>query len=128
VIFVHRLLKNGVPLAEYLLMSEPVYAAIGDELEKHGTEAAEDLEGLGSVTTYYVDLVHALAERPPRIAPSLLRKLLGWLKMTVRSIPYFVGLRRSCEGFHNMGAVDPSLALPGSSMLPPPGDSLAPPP
>jgi hypothetical protein len=126
VIFVHRLLKNGVPVSEYLLMSEPVYAAIGDDLKKHGNAANEDLEGLGNVTTYYIDLARALIERPPNLTPSLFRKIFGWLKMTIRSIPYFLGLRRSCEGFRNMGEVAPELALPGSSMLPPPGDSVVP--
>ncbi|MBX3217016.1 MAG: DUF2652 domain-containing protein [Labilithrix sp.] len=123
VIFVHRLLKNSVPIAEYALMSEPVFQR-ADAFAKFGREATEDLEGLGEVTTYYVDLAEVAREVPVSLEPSLLRKAVAWLKMTVRSIPYFIGLKKSCDGFRNMGAVDPSLGLPGSSLPPP---SLGPP-
>jgi hypothetical protein len=127
VIFVHRLLKNTVPLSEYLLMSEAVYSHVDDDMRSQGREASEDLEGLGSVTTYYVDLENVVV-RPTPPAPSLLRKVVAWIAMTIRSIPYFLGIRRSCDGFRNMGEVDPNLALPGASMPPPPGDTLLPPP
>ncbi|MBX3225337.1 MAG: DUF2652 domain-containing protein [Labilithrix sp.] len=123
VIFVHRLLKNSVPISEYALMSEPVFQK-ADAFATFGREASEELEGLGSVTTYYVDLAEVARELPLTLEPSLFRKALAWLKMTVRSIPYFVGLKKSCDGFRNMGEVDPSLALPGSSLPPP---SLGPP-
>ncbi|MBX3264372.1 MAG: DUF2652 domain-containing protein [Labilithrix sp.] len=123
VIFVHRLLKNSVPIAEYALMSEPVFRK-ADAFAKFGREAKEELEGLGSVTTYYVDLAEVAREVPVHLEPSLLRKVVAWLKMTVRSIPYFIGVKKSCDGFRNMGAVDPSLGLPGSSLPPP---SLGPP-
>ncbi|MBX3191825.1 MAG: DUF2652 domain-containing protein [Labilithrix sp.] len=126
VIFVHRLLKNSVPIAEYALMSEPVFQAV-EPFAQLGRPTNEDLEGLGSVTTYYVDLGELARELPLTLEPSVLRKLVAWFKMTVRSIPYFLGLKKSCEAFRNMGDVDPSLALPGSSLPPPSGSSIVPP-
>lgn len=116
VIFVHRLLKNSVPVSEYALMSEPVFERIDDDFRKHGKAANEELEGLGSVTTYYVDLDEVARELPHTLEPSAVRKLVAWLKMTVRSVPYFLGLKKSCDGFRNLSGIDPSL--PGASMLP----------
>jgi len=115
VIFVHRLLKNSVPIPEYALMSEPVFRKV-DEFSTHGRPVTEELEGLGSVTTYYVDLSEIARDLPLPLEPSLGRRLLGWLKMTVSSIPFFFGLKKSCEGFRNLGDVDPSLVPPDGSM------------
>jgi hypothetical protein len=126
VIYVHRLLKNSVPVPEYALMSDVVFHKV-EEFAKFGRAASEDLEGLGSVMTYYVDLHEVARELPMTLEPSAFRTALAWLKMTVRSIPYFLGLKKSCDSFRNMSAVDPSLALPGSSMVPPAGDSMIPP-
>jgi hypothetical protein len=124
VIFVHRLLKNKVPVPEYVLMSEPVYEKAGDEIRRFGKRSEENLEGLGDVCTYYVDLVEIAREVPSPLAPSFARRFLAWLKMTWRSIPYFLGLRKSCDGFRNMGPVDPMFSLPPPSgpleSLPPP--------
>jgi hypothetical protein len=118
VIFVHRLLKNSVPISEYALMSEPVFEGIDASMRPFGRETTEELEGLGRVKTYYIDLVDITRERPipPRV--TLWRRLAAWLKMTLGSIPYFVGVRKSCDGFRNMGGVDPSLALPASTDRP----------
>lgn len=127
VIFVHRLLKNSVPVPEYALMSEPVFQKV-DEFSPYGRPVSEDLEGLGNVTTYYVDLSEVAREVALPLEPSLGRKILAWLKMTVRSIPYFLGFKKACEGFRNMGEVDPSLALPGSSLPPPSVGHTVPPP
>lgn len=125
VIFVHRLLKNSVPVPEYALMSEPVFQKV-EAFTPYGRPIVEDLEGLGHVSTFYVDLSEFARDQPAALEPSFARKLIAWFKMTVRSIPYFLGLRKSCDGFRNLGEVDPSLALPGSSMAPPHGDSLPP--
>lgn len=101
VIFVHRLLKNSVPVREYVLMSEPVFAHLEPELQAQAKESPEELEGLGEVVTKYVDLSGALAELPPP-KPSRLRALLGWLGMTWRSLPYMLGFKKACDGFRNL--------------------------
>jgi hypothetical protein len=128
VIFVHRLLKNSVPVSEYVLMSEPVFEHVDDSFRRYGHEATEELEGLGNVKTYYVDLLEVARELPLPLEPSFLRRAWGWLRMNLRSLPYFLGLRRSCEGFRNMGDADASMALPGSSLPPPTFTPTLPPP
>jgi hypothetical protein len=125
VIFVHRLLKNSVPVAEYMLMSEPVFERLDANVRHLGQPVAENLEGLGEVTTYYVDLVAMGKDLPTALSPSWLRRILAWLKMTLRSLPYFVGLRRSCEGFRNMSNATAGM-LPGASLPPPRGSTLPP--
>jgi hypothetical protein len=104
------LLKNSVPVSEYVLVSEPIYPYLDADLREHAKKSEEELEGLGSVTTHYVDFTTLSRELAEPVAPSFFRRIWGWMKMTVRSIPYFLGVRRSCDGFRNMGEVDPSLA------------------
>lgn len=126
VIFVHRLLKNSVPVPEYVLMSEPVFQQV-DAFSPFGRSIIEELEGLGNVPTFYVDLFEIARQQPESLEPSFGRKVLAWLKMTWRSIPYFLGLRKSCDGFRNLTQIDAVRALPGASLPPPRGDSVVPP-
>lgn len=102
VIFVHRLLKNHVPVREYVLMSEPVFERLEPELKARAQASPEELEGLGTVTTHYVDL--ALADAAAVAAPkrSGPRALWQWLRLTWRALPYFLGLKKPCEGFRNL--------------------------
>lgn len=112
VILVHRLLKNSVPVPEYVLMSEPVYERMEPSLQAHARPTVEELEGLGDTRTYFID-VQALALAPPlSLRPSLFRKILGWVRINWRSIPYLLGLKKACDGFANMGE---ALALPPGS-------------
>lgn len=101
VITVHRLLKNSVPVPEYVLMSEPIYERTTDHLRSFGKQATEDLEGLGEVTTYDVDLAEMAHPAPAAGPPSRLRRIVAWLKLAVRSTPYLLGLRKACDGFRN---------------------------
>jgi class 3 adenylate cyclase len=102
VITVHRLLKNTVPVPEYVLMSEPIYARATDHLRSFGKQSTEDLEGLGELTTYYVDLREMAQVAPAAREPSRLRRIIGWLKLAWRSTPYLLGLRKACGGFRNV--------------------------
>jgi len=102
VITVHRMLKNSVPISEYALVTDPLLAALGPELRPLAQTQPEHLEGIGEVQTHYVDLADVRAAAVAR-PPSLWRKLRAWLGMTLRSLPYFVGLKKPCEGFHNLG-------------------------
>jgi hypothetical protein len=109
VIFVHRLLKNSVPIREYALVSEPVYEQFDEVLKAQALPQQETLEGIGEVTTRYVDLTK-VEVAPVSVKPSRLHAWWQWLKMTWRSLPYFLGLKKPCEGFKNMGEVlTPSL-------------------
>jgi class 3 adenylate cyclase len=102
VITVHRLLKNTVPVPEYVLMSEPIYERTSDHLRSFGKQATETLEGLGEVTTYYVDLEEMVHPAPPTLEPSRLRRIVAWLKLAWASGPYMLGLRKACDGFRNV--------------------------
>ncbi|MDX1547522.1 MAG: DUF2652 domain-containing protein [Rhodothermales bacterium] len=96
VIVVHRMLKNSVPAREYLMLSDPAYAACADFYAlapEHRTEAFEGVGEVGAVVFYDASLagaVAALPEAPPPEPPAqtlrwklrmhgrTLRALLGW--------------------------------------------------
>jgi hypothetical protein len=95
VILVHRMLKNTVPVSEYVLMTEAVAALAGPPFSELSTPIEEELEGLGRQRLRYVDLT-AVADLPPTPEPA------GWLErtsynaaMTARLIPYVVGIKKS---------------------------------
>jgi hypothetical protein len=102
VIFVHRLLKNAVPISEYVLMSEPVHAGLAPAVRDVARESAEDLEGLGEMRTYYVALDDIATPAAAERATSGPRKLAAWARMTLKSLPFLVGGREPCLGFRNM--------------------------
>ena len=119
VILVHRLLKNTVPVTEYVLMSEEVSVAVSAAgVTADPTEVEEDLEGLGRVRTFYLELdglaTREAPERPPR--GSLPARAWHWLRMTFSSLPYFIGLRQACRGFRHL---DEITGDPGPAALPP---------
>jgi class 3 adenylate cyclase len=87
VILVHRLLKNSVPVPEYVLFSEALYPD-GD-----GAALEQELEGLGVVRTYFLDLAELGAELPPA-EPPLPRRLGETLRVIGRGTPYLLGLKR----------------------------------
>jgi hypothetical protein len=86
VILVHRLLKNAVPVREYLLFS--------DALDPGGdaTPLAHEVEGLGEVQTWFLDLGKLPAELLPE--PSMPQRLGETLRVLGRGTPYLLGLKR----------------------------------
>src|SRR5215204_2517651 len=76
VIFVHRLLKNPVQVPEYVLLSEDLYGSHDTSPPAHPVhEVSQDLEGIGRVRAYFVeveDLAGPLARVPD---PSPLRRV-----------------------------------------------------
>jgi hypothetical protein len=101
VIIVHRMLKNPVPVAEYLLMTEPFYRRVEARTSGHATPLALEIEDLGRTPTWYVDLASVEpASAMPRRGYGA--RLARHLTLTWRSLPYFVGRRRACEGFRNV--------------------------
>jgi Protein of unknown function (DUF2652) len=94
VIFVHRLLKNSVPVPEYVLMSEALYLSGDGALSDDVREVSEDLEGIGPVRTYFVD-VGRIAGPPPALPePSVVSRLGATVGMLARGVPYRLGLKR----------------------------------
>lgn len=82
VIFVHRLLKNSVPVPEYVLISEDLYRAAPPDSPMQ--EISQELDGIGSVRTYFTEVDHLPGARAPLADPSLAKRLgatvgmLGW--------------------------------------------------
>jgi hypothetical protein len=95
VIAAHRMLKNAVPIPEYVLMSEPVFEHCEPGIRECVVTLEEDLEGVGTRTLYFVDLDEIAPERPrqdPRPGlPSRVRETVG---VGLRCFPRVVGLRR----------------------------------
>jgi len=121
VILVHRLLKNSVPVSEYLLMSGQLHDEIAPALDDgNAIEIDEDLEGLGVTKTHYIELDALAGRSPTEVKPSFFAKFFGWLRMTLRSIPYFIGAKKSCDGFRNMDEnLPPPTPHTRPSALPP---------
>lgn len=88
VILVHRLLKNTVPVPEYLLFSGELY---------RGGEARpleQELEGLGPVQTYFVDLGELAEPLPPAPVAAWPKRVLETLRVIRRGMPHLLGLKR----------------------------------
>ncbi|MFC7490352.1 MULTISPECIES: DUF2652 domain-containing protein [unclassified Knoellia] len=94
VILVHRLLKNPVNIPEYVLMSEELYRLADPGLADKVHEITPDLEGLGQVRAFYLD-VHTLEARQPALAaPSWPGRLGRTFSAAGKGMPYILGLRR----------------------------------
>jgi hypothetical protein len=95
VIYVHRLLKNPVQVPEYVLVSEELYRSGGTARSGPALrEIAQDLEGIGPVRTYFMDVQDIAGPPPPLPDPSLPRRLGGTVGMVGRGLPYILHLRR----------------------------------
>jgi hypothetical protein len=101
VIVVHRMLKNSVPLREYVLMTETLARQLSPELREQALSLQEELEGLGRYSLRYVAL-DALPMPAPVLKPaSSLRQAVAWVRMTWRTLPYMLKLKEPCSGFRN---------------------------
>jgi len=106
VILVHRMLKNDVPVREYVLMTHPVLEQLAPELRQRGRGLEHDFEGMGRTATHYFELDDFAPVPPEALAPSLPRKLWNKMMMEVRSLPYLLGLKEPCQSFRNVEIVD----------------------
>ena len=95
VIFVHRLLKNTVPVAEYVLLSEDLHRGNATAPGRQVHEVFMDLEGIGPVKTYFVEITDVAGPVGPVPDPSGLQRFGGTLGILGRGLPYALRLRRS---------------------------------
>jgi Protein of unknown function (DUF2652) len=93
VIHVHRMLKNPVPAPEYVLFSEDLYRAGESALPESVHEISDDLEGIGSVRAYFVEMEDLAGSLPPLPDPPLLGRLGRTVGVVGRGLPYMLGLR-----------------------------------
>lgn len=111
VILVHRLLKNDVPIPEYLLMTEPVHRRVDPALRERSRALAQELADLGPTATYYADLESYAGEVPPPTKLPLGARILRHAKLTLDSFPRLVGLAEACAGFRNIDRTPPSAPI-----------------
>jgi len=102
VIVVHRMLKNNVPIAEYLLVTEPVHAMLEPALRERAAPLALDLDDLGPTPAFYLDLADCVGALPPPRKLTPLARLARHLSLAVRTLPYELGLRKACIGYRNV--------------------------
>lgn len=110
VIVVHRMLKNPVPVAEYLLMTEPFYRRVEATTAALAQPLALEIEDLGPTPSWYVDLAKVEPVEAPATKLGYGARLARHLRLTWRSLPYLVGRRRACEGFRNLDPSKPAAA------------------
>jgi uncharacterized protein DUF2652 len=102
VILIHRMLKNTVPVPEYVLMTEAVLECLDDSTRRLCMPLIHDFEGIGETSTHYIDL--ATSEVPP--APperSRFGRLGRTLKFELTTVPFLLGFKKPAEGFRNLG-------------------------
>ncbi|HEX6149792.1 DUF2652 domain-containing protein [Nocardioides sp.] len=97
VILLHRLLKNSVEIPEYVLLSEELYADGEGVVSTPVHEIAPELEGVGPVRAFYVDVGDLEWSRPPLPAPSWRGRLGRTFAAAGLGMPYMLGLRRRRE-------------------------------
>jgi class 3 adenylate cyclase len=102
VILVHRMLKNDVPIPEYMLMTEPVHERVDTTMRERSAPHPLDLADLGPTNTFYVDLERYVGEVPASPRLSIGARLLRHWRLATRTLPEFLGLREACVGFRNI--------------------------
>ena len=93
VIHVHRLLKNPVQVPEYVLLSEELYRTGDTALSDPVHEVSQELDGIGPVRGYFVDVEDLVDGLPPPPDPSLVSRLGETVGLAGRGLPYMLGLR-----------------------------------
>lgn len=94
VIAAHRMLKNTVPVQEYMLMSDSVYDRCDRTVRERSVPIDEELEGVGTMAMHFVDL-SAIALEPPLLPdPTFLARLRETVGVGMRCFPREIGLRK----------------------------------
>jgi Protein of unknown function (DUF2652) len=102
VILVHRMLKNQVPVTEYVLMTDVVAQCLDEKFRQLCMPLIHDFEGIGQTSTQYIDL--ATSEVPPTVPePSTSGRLRARLKLELGALPFVLGIKEACAGFRNLG-------------------------
>jgi hypothetical protein len=94
VIIVHRMLKNAVPIPEYLLLSETVFQRVGDPARSRSHALEQELEGVGVVPTYFINLADIASAPPPAPVVTARGRFRENLGVVIRSLPYLLRLKR----------------------------------
>jgi hypothetical protein len=102
VILVHRMLKNQVPVLEYVLMTDPVARSLDESMRRLCKPLVHDFDGIGQTSTHYIDL--AMSGMPPAVPePSTSGRLGTRLRLELSTLPFVLGIKEACAGFRNLG-------------------------
>lgn len=108
VILAHRLLKNSVPLKEYILMTNPIFERLGDFYALKPQKRKEDCEGIGKVETivFYppAELIGLAEIRQNSRQPKFSEKFRLYLQMDAASLLDLLGIRKLQGTFQNLPA------------------------
>ena len=110
VILVHRMLKNNVPISEYLLMTEPVHQRIDASMRERSTSHSLALDDIGNTATFYVDLEQYVGDVPAPCRLPIGTRIARSLMLSMRSLPSLIGIRKACAGFRNVPDVPSVVA------------------
>jgi hypothetical protein len=102
VILVHRMLKNDVPIPEYMLMTEPVHERVDASMRERASSHALELDDLGRTAAFYVDLERYVGEVPAPVRLPMAARLARHFKLSLRSLPALINVRTACAGFRNV--------------------------
>ena len=94
VIAVHRMLKNDVPVPEYVLITAPIYEDCDSGIKDRATGLEQELEGLGRTQTYWLDIADAAGEVAPPPTATFAHRVRETAGVIGRSLPYLLGMRR----------------------------------
>lgn len=94
VIVLHRLLKNPVTLPEYVLLTEDLYVTGPSALPEAVHEVSIDLQGIGPVRAYYVDVSDLDGSVTAPSSPTWRGRLGRTAYAAGAGLPYMLGLRR----------------------------------
>jgi hypothetical protein len=89
------LLKNSVPIPEYVLFSEDLYRGAEATIGERARLVNQELEGLGLTRAYFVGLGEA--DEAPSLRERAIwpKRLAATLGLMGRGMPYMLGLKRA---------------------------------
>ncbi len=93
-ILVHRLLKNAVPVEEYILLTEELFGASDGEIRDRASSVDQELEGLGLVRAYFVDLAEIAEPLQAVSVPGPVARVAFTMRTIMAGAPYVMGFRR----------------------------------
>jgi Protein of unknown function (DUF2652) len=102
VILVHRMLKNDVPVPEYVLMTDVVAECLDDSVRQVCKPLIHHFEGIGQTSTHYIDLASS-AVTPAVPERGFFGRLRTKLKFASSALPYVVGIKEPAAGFRSLG-------------------------
>ncbi|QNI06052.1 DUF2652 domain-containing protein [Mycobacterium kubicae] len=110
VILVHRMLKNSVPIPEYVLMTDVVAECLEESMRQLSKPLVHHFEGIGETSTFYLDLATADVA-PSAPARGTLSRLSLKLNLEMKTLPFMVGIKKPAVGFRNLGRAPEQLAV-----------------